>query len=235
MMEAVIEFLRGPLFRFAVAVVVLGLLRHVVLSLVGFWRARSRANDRDFKIRTVVWRTLVTLNPVRYMTGGRWFYTILSVAFHVGLILVPVFFLGHIRLWERGIGLTWPALPGSVADFLTLMTIATGFGIFLGRALFRDSRAMSRPQDWLLPPLIVVAFVTGYLLAHPGTNPMGLQFTTLVHVLVADALLLMTPFTKIAHCVMLPFSQLVGEMAWRLVPGAGNDVVKTLGKEGKPI
>lgn len=234
-MEAVIEFLRGPLFRFAVAVVILGLLRHVVLSLSGFWKARSLANDRNFKIRTVVWRTLVTLNPVRHMMGGRWFYTILSVAFHVGLILVPLFFLGHIRLWERGIGFGWPALPGVAADTLTLVTIVTGLGLFLGRALFRDSRAMSRPQDWLLPPLISLEFMTGYLLAHPGTNPMGLQFTTLVHVLVGDALLLMTPFTKIAHCVMLPFSQLVGEMAWRLVPGAGNNVVKTLGKEGKPI
>ena len=234
-MEAVIEFLRGPLFRFAVAVVVLGLARHVVLSLVDFFKARSRANDRDFKIRTVVWRTLVTLNPVRYMLGGRWIYTILSVAFHVGLILVPLFFLGHVRLWERGIGIGWPVLPGVVADTLTLVTIVTGLGIFLGRALFRDSRAMSRPQDWLLPPLIVVAFVSGYLLAHPGINPLGLQVTPLIHVLVGNLLLLITPFTKIAHCVMLPFSQLVGEMAWRLVPGAGNDVVKTLGKEGKPI
>ena len=234
-MDAVIEFLRGPLFRFSIAVVILGLSRHVVLSAIGFWRARSRAGHKEIEVGTVVARTVSTLNPVRYMLSGRWLYTVLSVAFHVGLILVPLFFLGHIRLWERGIGLSWPGIPSALADVLTWLTILTGIGLLVGRAAFRDSREMSRAQDWILPPLIIFAFLTGYLLAHPGTNPLGRELTMLVHVSVSNLLLLITPFTKIAHCVMLPFSQLVAEMAWRLVPGAGTDVIKTLGKEGEPI
>jgi hypothetical protein len=57
----------------------------------------------------------------------------------------------------------------------------------------------------------------------------------LIHVWVSNFLLIATPFTKIAHCALLPFSQLVAEMAWRMIPGAGQNVVKTLGKEGQPI
>ncbi len=234
-MDVVIDFLRGPLFRFSVAVVVLGLSRHVVLSVAGFLRARSRAGYKRIELGTVLVRTVSTLNPVRYMLEGRRSYTITSVAFHVGVILVPLFFLGHIRLWERGLGLSWPALPAVVADALAWLTIISGIGLLLGRAMFKDSREMSRRQDWTLPPLIVLAFITGYLLAHPGSNPLDLKVTMLLHVSVSNLLLLITPFTKIAHCVMLPFSQLVAEMAWRLVPGAGLDVVKTLGKEGEPI
>jgi nitrate reductase gamma subunit len=234
-MDVVIDFLRGPLFRFSIAVVILGLSRHVVLSVVGFWRARSRAGHKQIDFGSVLVRTVSTLNPMRYMLGGRWFYTVLSVLFHVGVILVPLLFLGHIRLWERGIGISWPALPTVATDILTWLTIITGIGLLLGRGLFKDSREMSRRQDWVLPPLIVFAFVTGYLLAHPGSNPLDLKVTMLVHVSISNLLLLITPFTKIAHCVMLPFSQLVAEMAWRLVPGAGTDVVKTLGKEGEPI
>ncbi len=234
-MDVVIDFLRGPLFRFSIAVVILGLSRHVVLSVAGFLRARSRAGYKQIDFGAVLARTLTTLNPVRYMLGGRWFYTILSVLFHVGVILVPLLFLGHIRLWERGMGVSWPALPSVVADGLTWLTVLTGIGLLLGRALFKDSREMSRRQDWVLPPLILLAFLTGYLLAHPGSNPLDLKVTMLLHVSVSNLLLLITPFTKIAHCVMLPFSQLVAEMAWRLVPGAGLDVVKTLGKEGEPI
>ncbi|HEY3359232.1 MAG TPA: hypothetical protein VGQ83_38640 [Polyangia bacterium] len=234
-METLIEFGRGPLFRFAVALAVLGLLRHAVLSLWGLRQARRRAGDGRLALGAILLRTAATLNPLRYFVGHRWLYSLLSTAFHVGLILVPVFFPGHIRLWVRGLGVGWPGLTMSVADALTLLTIATGVLLVVGRVWTAVSRRLSRPQDFLLPPLIVVEFLSGYLLAHPARSPLDLQLVTFVHVWTGDLLLLLTPFTKIAHCVMLPFSQLVSEMAWRLVPGAGDDVVKTLGKEGQPL
>ena len=234
-MDVVIDLLKGPVFRFSVAIVILGLSRHVVLSALGFFRARSRAGFKEIEFSSVLTRTLGTLNPLRYVMGGRWLYTTMSVLFHVGLIIVPLFYLGHIRLWESGLGIGWPGIPNALADVLTLLTIATGVGLIAGRALFKDSRGMSRTQDWILPPLIVIAFLTGFLLAHPGSNPLDLKITTLLHLSVSNLLLIITPFTKIAHCVLLPFSQLVAEMAWRLVPGAGENVAKTLGKEGEPI
>jgi nitrate reductase gamma subunit len=234
-MDTLIEFGRGPLFRFAVAIALLGLLRHVVLSVWGLWQARRRAGDRRLALGQIIARTIVVLNPLRYFVGNRWLYSILSVAFHVGLILVPVLLAGHISLWRRGLGVGWPALPMAAADVLTLVTVATGLHLLVGRAGAEASRRLSRPQDWLLPPLMVLAFGSGYLLAHPARNPFDLSLTMLVHVGVGDLLLLLTPFTKIAHCVLLPFSQLVSEMAWRLVPGAGHEVRKTLGKEEQPI
>ena len=172
---------------------------------------------------------------MRYFTGNRGLYSIASTLFHAGLILVPTFSAGHIRLWERGIGIRWTALPAPLADGLTVLTLVTGALLVAGRAAFVASREMSRPQDWLLPPLIIGEFLSGYLLAHPGSNPLDLQLVTLVHVGLGDLLLIVTPFTKIAHCAMLPFSQFVSELAWRFVPGAGHEVVKTLGKEGQPI
>jgi len=234
-METLIEFGRGPLFRFAVAVAVLGLLRQAVLSAWGVRQMLKRAADKRIALGAVVWRTIVQLNPLRYFTGNRWLYSMLSTLFHVGLILVPVFFLGHIRLWRRGLGLGWPALPMGVADVLTIVTIVTGLALFVARGWAKASRQISRLQDWLLPPLIALEFLTGYLLAHPGTTTFRFETLMLVHVGVGDLLLILTPFTKIAHCAMLPFSQLVAELAWRFVPGAGREVVKTIGKEGQPI
>ncbi len=235
-MDALIEFGRGPLFRFAIAIAMLGLLRHVILSIIGFIRIRARVGDKNIPYGTVVANTISRLNPIKYvLSANRWFYSVLSIAFHVGLILVPIFFLGHIRLWRNGIGLSWPALPGDVADGLTILTIVTAMLLLIARAWSSESRAISRPQDWALPPLIALAFLTGYLLAHPGQNPFDFATTMLIHVWISNFLLIATPFTKIAHCALLPFSQLVAEMAWRMIPGAGRDVVKTLGKEGQPI
>ena len=210
-------------------------MRHVALSAWGLWQTRRRAGDKRLALGSVLTRTLVVLNPLRYFTGNRALYSITSTAFHVGLVLVPLLFAGHIRLWRRGLGLTWPALPASVADVLTLATVATGLFLLVGRAQSKASRRLSRPQDWLLPPLIAFEFLSGYLFAHPVSNPFDLGALELAHVFVGDLLLVMTPFTKIAHCALLPFSQLVSEMAWRLVPGAGRAVEKTLGKEGQPI
>jgi len=234
-MDTLIEFGRGPLFRFAVALAVLGLVRHAALSLWGMRQVLRRAGDKRLVLGPIIRRTFVHLNPVRYFTGNRGFYSVVSTLFHVGLMLVPIFLAGHIRLWRRGVGIGWPALPASLADALTILTLVTGVALLVGRAWFVASREMSRPQDWILPPLIAFEFLSGYLLAHPASNPLDLQLVTFLHVGVGDLLLLVTPFTKIAHCAMLPFSQLVSEMAWRFVPGAGHEVVKTLGKEGQPI
>jgi hypothetical protein len=234
-MDTLIEFGRGPLFRFAVALAVLGLIRHAALSLWGMRQVLRRAGDKRLALGPVLQRTLVHLNPGRYLRGNRGPYSAVSTLFHVGLILVPIFLAGHIRLWRRGIGIGWPALPASWADALTILTIVTGVLLLVGRAWYVASRQMSRPQDWILPPLIAFEFLSGYLLSHPGSNPFDLRLVTFLHVGVGDLLLLVTPFTKIAHCALLPFSQLVSEMAWRFVPGAGHEVVKTLGKEGQPI
>jgi nitrate reductase gamma subunit len=234
-METLIDFGRGPFFRFALAIALLGLARHIALSTWGLIQARRRAGDKRLDWGALVTRTVSSLNPLRYMGGSRGVYTVLSVAFHVGLILVPIFYIGHIQLWERGLGLAWPALPTGLMDTLTLVTVVAGLLLVIGRAVNDTSRQMSRFQDWALPPLISVAFLTGYLLAHPATNPLSLATTEVLHIWTANLLLVLTPFTKIAHCILLPFSQLVAEMAWRLVPGAGQEIAKTLGKEGQPI
>ncbi|MBN1652757.1 MAG: hypothetical protein JXA30_03185 [Deltaproteobacteria bacterium] len=234
-MDALIEFGRGPLFRFAVAIALLGISRHAILSVIGFIRLRARVGDKRLAYGAIALNTLRRLNPLKYLVSSRWYYTVLSVAFHVGLILVPIFYLGHIRLWRSGLGFGWPALPGPVADVLSLITIVSAMLLLAARAWWKESRAISKAQDWLLPPLIAIAFLSGYLLAHPAQNPFDFSITMFVHVWVGDLLLLITPFTKIVHCTLLPFSQLVAEMAWRMVPGAGRDAVKTLGKEGQAI
>ena len=234
-MDTLIEFGRGALFRFAVALAVLGILRHVVLSLWGVRQVLARAGDKRLDLGAVVQRTFVSLNPARWFRGNRGLYSAVSTLFHVGLILVPIFLAGHIRLWARGIGWSWAALPASLADALTLLTLATAALLVVGRAWHAGARGISRLQDWLLPILIALEFLSGYMLAHPVSNPLDLRLVTFVHVGVGDLLLVVTPFTKIAHCALLPFSQLVNEVAWRFVPGAGHEVVKTLGKEGQPI
>ena len=57
----------------------------------------------------------------------------------------------------------------------------------------------------------------------------------LLHVYAADLILVMIPFTKIAHCVLAPLSQIVTAVAWKFPAGAGDRVAATLGYAGRPV
>lgn len=234
-MRAWLDFAEGPLFRFAFALMVLGLLRLVVLSVRDIVRMKSRTLDQS----TDVWALVVAagrwLSPARWLQEGRPYYTAMSVIFHMGLVVVPIFFLPHITLWRRGLGFGWPGLSSAVADGLTLMTIGTGIALVALRAADRGSRAISRPQDWLLTPLCVLIFVTGFFAAHPASNPFSYDSTRLVHVLLGNVLFVLMPFTKLAHVVLLPFTHALSDLSWKLVPGAGQRVREALGNPDRPV
>jgi hypothetical protein len=234
-MESLLEFAQGPLFRFTFALMVLGLIRLVGLTLYGVIRTRMLAGDKRL-LWPVIWeRTVWALLPFSRLHRSRAVYSITSVLFHIGLLVTPVFLYAHIRLWERGVGLAWPALPPMVADALTLGTIALAAALFAGRVGSPLSRGLSRPQDYAWPWLLAAPFASGFMAAHPTWCPVSYQAMMLAHVLSAELVFVLIPFSKVAHCVLIPFSQLVSDLGWRFPATAGSDVARALGKESVPI
>jgi nitrate reductase gamma subunit len=57
----------------------------------------------------------------------------------------------------------------------------------------------------------------------------------LVHVLSGELIFVLLPFTKIAHCVLMPLSQLVSTLAWKFPARVDEDVAETLDKKGAPV
>ncbi len=233
-MDVWLQWAMGPLFWTAMAFMVLGLVRHVGLTVWGSFRAYRRAGDKRFPVGKLVGSTLHWLVPVGKVRN-RGFFSLTTVLFHAGVILVPLFLAGHIQLWRAGVGITWPALPNGVATTLTWVVIATAFALVVQRAGAKDSRALSRFQDYALPLLIVIPFLTGFLVMHPAWNPFGRDPVLLVHVLSADLLIFLVPLTKLSHMILMPFTQLVSELAWHFPEDAGSRVGVTLGKENEPI
>jgi hypothetical protein len=82
---------------------------------------------------------------------------------------------------------------------------------------------------------LVIPFVTGYICSNALIGPKAYQSMMLVHVYSADLILILIPFTKIAHCVLMPLSQLVTAVSWKFVPGAGAKVAATLGYADRPV
>jgi nitrate reductase gamma subunit len=233
-MDVWLRLAMGPLFWTALTFMIFGLLRHVVLAIWEGARAYQRAGDKYIPVGQVLGNTLKWLVPFDRLRN-RWLYSLTTLLFHVGVILVPLLLAGHIALWEKALGLSWPALPNSLATVLTLVVVATILAVLIQRMAARDSRALGRFQDYALPLFIAVPFLTGFLVMHPAWNPFTRDPTLLVHVLSADLLIFLVPVTKLSHMILLPFTQIISELAWHFPPDAGSRVAVTLGKENEPI
>lgn len=232
-----LEWARGPVFRMCLMIMLLGLGRVVALNL---WQILSyirtaKKNNREVPFGTVARMTLQWILPLTKGIEQRAYYSVVSMLFHVCIIITPILLGAHVLLWERGIGFGWPTISNLVADYLTLGAIVTGVVLLAQRAGSKASRALSRPQDYLLPLLIIIPFASGYLAMHPRINPFEYSATMFVHVMSGNLILLLMPFTKISHVVLFPATQLISELGWHLAPGAGEKVAAALGKENEPI
>ena len=229
-----LHWARGPLFWAALAAMVLGLARHFAITLWDIRRAYRRAGDKRLPTAQVARATLRWLVPVSTWRH-KWPYSVTTMVLHVAVIVVPLFLATHIELVQGAVGLSWPALPDSLATGLTLAGIAAALVAVLLRVASRDTRPLSRFQDLALPPLIALVFGSGFMAMHPLWNPFAHDPVLLVHVLSGDLLLLLVPLTKLSHMLLLPLTQIVSELAWHLVPDAGQRVGATLGKEQESI
>jgi hypothetical protein len=229
-----LAWLRGPLFWAALTFMVLGLARHVALTLGETVRVARRAGDKNFPYRRALSATARWLLPIRH-AGARPLFAATSVLFHVAAILVPLFLAGHLALWREAIGLSWPALPNGVATGLTITAVVTAVALVVQRLAARDARALSRFGDYLLPLVVALPFATGFLVMHPAWNPFTRDLALLLHAATADLLLLLIPITKLRHMALLPGAQLVSELAWHFPPDAGERVGVQLGRASEPI
>ena len=234
-MESWLEFARGPLFRLSFAILILGLLRILFLDIWGAYKAYRKAGDKSMPWKLIFSRSMEWLFPVKRVEHNRPVYSIFSILFHIGLILVPVFLFAHVKLWKRSVGISWMTLPYNLAYWLTVSTIVFAIALIIGRIFNKSSSFISRKQDYLWPVLLLIPFITGFVCANLNVDPKSYQFFMLMHVLSGDLIFVLIPFTKIAHCVLMPLSQVVCTLAWKFPPNTDEDICTTLNKKGAPV
>jgi nitrate reductase gamma subunit len=231
-MDAWIEFAKGPLFAVTFLVMVLGLARQVALQFY-FLSVKKGRRLREVPWSDMAKETLSWLVPIRHIEPGTKAFSTASFLMHVGIIVVPVFFVGHIALWNEFLGVNLPSIGKGTADILTLLTIACGSLLLIYRVFRTRHRLVSQRSDYLLLVLVLLPFVSGYVAAHPGVNPFPWSVVMLTHLLSAELLFVLVPFTKLAHVVLFFFDR-ISAVHWQLRPGAGDKVAEALyGEEAR--
>jgi hypothetical protein len=231
-MQAWIDFAKGPLFAFTFLFMILGLARQVVLQLY-FLTAKKGRRLRDVSWGTMLKETLSWLIPFRHNVPGTGVFSAASFLMHIGVLLVPLFLVDHIVLWEGFLGVDLPAMGPGLADVLTLLTIGCVLALLAFRLFTTRHRVVSTPWDYFLLGMVLLPFLSGFLASHPAVNPLSWDVMFLTHLLSAEVLFVLVPTTKLAHVVLFFFDRISG-VHWQLRPGAGDKVAEALyGEEVK--
>jgi nitrate reductase gamma subunit len=225
-MQQLIDLAKGPLFALTFGIMVLGLMRLVAIQIC------AMAADRGRRLQHAPWRriageTFSWAVPFRHFIKGTIIFSSASFIMHIGLIIVPVFLADHVALWEKLIGVNLPMIGKGTADILTLSSLCCLLVLIGFRLFSRRHRAVSRPIDYALLVAILVPMTTGFLASHPQLNPIRWDVTMLVHILSAELVFVLIPFTKLSHVVLFVFDR-ISVIHWQLRPGAGDRVAKAL-------
>jgi nitrate reductase gamma subunit len=193
------DFIRGPLISIAFIIFILGL----ILQLVQFFKLTNRkewvyppleTKSEKKTLKKFIISCLVSLNGTLWKTDP--LVTIVTSVFHVFLIGVPLFLLGHNILLDRSWGLSLWSLPESVTDVLTLIVLIC-LAFFLARRLFLARvRAITTLYDYVILLIAVAPFLTGYFAYHQWFN---YDTVMTLHILAGEVMLITIPFTKLGH------------------------------------
>lgn len=203
------SLVEGPLLWIAILTFIIGSLLRAVFFL-SISRSRDKTIYENFRAKVVLATFCRWLLPINKDVVKNPVITILGYLFHICLIVVPIWFSGHIVLWEESrLGWSWTAIPDGLADGMTLLFLAIALFFLLRRVFSANIRVLSTFSDYLLICVTALPFLTGYFVTH-GTWE-GIVFLgenmQLIHMLSAELMLILIPFSKLSHFLLFFFSR----------------------------
>jgi nitrate reductase gamma subunit len=130
--------------------------------------------------------------------------TIVGFAFHLCLIITPIFLTAHIVLLKEAFNIGYWALPPVAADIMSVVVIA-GCIFFLVRRIVRpEVHFVTSISDYILLLIVAIPFITGLWSVYQFP---GYSFILLIHILSGQIMLMAIPFTRFIHMVFGIFSR----------------------------
>jgi len=131
-------------------------------------------------------------------------FSLVAFIFHLSLLAVPLFLAAHNTLWEEAFGVSLWSLPDALADWMTLILIASAAFLLIRRLRRPEVRILTSPWDYALLIITTLPFLTGFLAYHQW-GPYELMLV--LHILLGEILLILIPITKLAHMILFFFAR----------------------------
>lgn len=130
--------------------------------------------------------------------------TIVTFAFHLCLIITPVFLLSHAVLWDESWNINLWTLPDGVADIMTLIVVGSCIFFLIRRLVSPEVQYVTSASDYVILAIVALPFITGFIAYHQWFN---YPFFMILHIISGEIMLVAIPFTRLSHMLFSPFTR----------------------------
>jgi NAD-dependent dihydropyrimidine dehydrogenase PreA subunit len=188
------SFLEGPLFWIISLIFIIG-----VLIRLGFFFVEIIRNSKGekFRFRYLFFTFARSLVPFHMAVPQRPLYAILRYIFHLCMIVIPIWFSGHIVLWAGSrFEWDWSSLPDEWADWMTIIVLGLAVYFLVRRIVLKEIRFTSSVSDYFLIVFTALPFATGYSLTHGTLDSIAFlgDNMRIIHVASGEVMILMVVF-----------------------------------------
>jgi len=203
------QFVSGPLVWLAFIIFTVGIIARAVWYFKGLdWQMDRVAYKPHlrFGVKGALRSIFFWLMP--YGTRS-WrqnpFFTLLVFILHIGLLITPIFLMGHNIMLEENFGFSLPTISATTADVLTVLVIIAVMLLALRRIALPEVRIMTNRHDYAVLLIAVTPFITGLLARYQVAN---YDFWLIAHILAGEIFLVTIPLTKLSHFILFFLSRM---------------------------
>jgi len=198
------DFVSGPLVWIAFVVFLGGMIYQFVsmLRLARKDKVVYPYLDMKYGLRSLFhWMVPFASRNMR----ARYETTIVTFAFHLCLILVPILLTAHVAMFAFSWGPQWTTISDSAADWLTMTVILALLFFLVRRWMLPEVRFVTSWSDYLLLVIVLAPFITGFI-AH--RQWFDYETMVVIHMVSGAAMLIAIPFTRLSHMLFFPFTRM---------------------------
>lgn len=203
-MHSLYKILNGPMLWIAFILFIGGSLYRVGQL---YWLAQQKEKflfsywNLKYSLRSLLrWMTPFATTSMRLHPV----MTVAAFAFHICLLLVPLFLSAHIVLFDEAWNIQWWALPEPVAEAMTLVVIAACVFFLVRRLTQPEVRFLTTASDYVLLGIVAAPFITGLYCLYQWP---GYAIAHLLHIFSGEVMLVAIPFTRLSHMVTAIFTR----------------------------
>ncbi|MDJ0986453.1 MAG: nitrate reductase [Desulfobacterales bacterium] len=203
-MHDLYNFVSGPLAWLAFILFIGGCLYRLISLMILVHRKEKfiySYMSLKYSLRSIFrWSTPFATENMRRHPA----LTIVAFAFHICLILTPLFLLAHVTLVEESWNLSWWTLPEGWAEIMTLIVIVSCVFFLVRRLVNPEVKYVTSASDYILLAIVAAPFVTGILVYYQW---FGYETLLILHILSGEIMLVAIPFTRLSHMLFAPLTR----------------------------
>jgi nitrate reductase gamma subunit len=131
-------------------------------------------------------------------------FTIVTFAFHICLLLTPIFLLAHVMMIDESWNISWWTMSDNAAKILTVIVIACCIFFLVRRLVSPEVQFVTAASDFAILAIVAAPFITGLVAYYQWFN---YQVVFILHALSGEIMLVAIPFTRLSHMLFAPLTR----------------------------